>query len=287
MERIVSQRRNRVARRVAGQRRQWPSPVVTSAPVQSHVESTVVSTPPPGRNRHRNPAAIARFVGETLLAVMLTVVVYVQTDRIAHLSASQSENLMLWGEVSENQRFVREAVMSNSPVMSFSNLDLRYARLRGLHFGCTDSERKRAQGEKDSGWSPTYVGMNCKADFSESNLTRSDFQGSQLRSAVFEHANLYEANLALTNLIFASFSDANLRFANLDYAWANHARFESTTLAGSNIRKAHLVKAEFVDANLDSVDFQGSDLTDATFTRVQCSGTLWPARFEPPSGCDD
>lgn len=64
----------------------------------------------------------------------------------------------------------------SSSVMAFSNLDLRYATLRGLHFGCTDAERERLRGEKDSGWSAGYVGGNCRADFSESNLTHSDFQ---------------------------------------------------------------------------------------------------------------
>lgn len=76
----------------------------------------------------------------------------------------------------------------SSSVMAFSNLDLRYATLRGLHFGCTDAERERLRGEKDSGWSAGYVGGNCRADFSESNLTHSDFQGAQLRLAVFEGA---------------------------------------------------------------------------------------------------
>lgn len=217
---------------------------------------------------------------------MLTVVVYVQTDRIADQSSSQSEQLMLWAEVAENQRFVRGVVMSDSPVMPFSNLDLRYASFRGLHFGCTDAERERMRDQKDSGQSPEYVGMNCKADFSESNLTRSDFQGSQLRSAVFEGANLFEANLALTNLIVASFDNVDLRSARLDYSWANSARFESTNLSGSSVRNAHLVEAEFIDVDLSSVDFRGSDLRRAIFTRVQCLDTRWPQDFAAPSGCN-
>jgi uncharacterized protein YjbI with pentapeptide repeats len=217
--------------------------------------------------------------------VVLTVVVFVQTDRIADQSASQSEELMLWGEVAENQRFVREVVIGDSSVMAFSNLDLRYATLRGLHFGCTDAERERLRGEKDSGWSPGYVGGNCRADFSESNLTHSDFQGAQLRLAVFEGANLYQANLALTNLIFAFFRDVDLRSANLDYVWANSVRFVSTTLAGSRIRNAHLVESEFIDVDLSAVDFRESDLTGAAFTRVQCSGTRWPEGFSRPAAC--
>lgn len=233
----------------------------------------------------RDSVRSTRFVAEALLAVVLTVVVFVQTERLADGSARQSEELMRSSELLENQRFVRETVIGDSAVLPFSNLDLRQATLRGLHFGCTDGEREALEGEKDSGWSPSYVGMNCKADFSESNLSGADLQGAQLRLAVFEGATLDGTNLALTNLIYASFSRADLRSARLDYAYATSVRFDSSDLSGASMTNAYLVDAEFIDSNLSDVDLRKSDLTGASFTRVTCERTQWPEGFTPPPAC--
>lgn len=226
------------------------------------------------------------FLTEMALAIMLAAVVYVQTQRIAEQAAQQNEDLVRRSEINENQRYVRETVIGNSPVMPFSNLDLTAVQLRGLHFGCTDAEREKLRDWKDSGVTPEYVGISCEADFSGSKLDYADLQGAQLRGAIFQGASLYQANLAATNLIYAYFNDNDLREAEFSYSWVNYASFQSTMLAGARMRNAHIRGARFTDVDLSNVDFRESDLTDSTFTRVQCSGTRWPEGFARPRGCD-
>jgi uncharacterized protein YjbI with pentapeptide repeats len=159
-----------------------------------------------------------RFLIEALLAILLTVVVYVQTQRLSEQAANQSEELNRWSENIENIRFVRETVIGDSLVMPFGNMDLSYASFTGLHFGCTDEERERARSWRDSASDPRYVGLLCRAAFGRSNLAHVDFQGSQLHGAIFEGATLAGSNLLGTNLIDAWFTNANLDNANLQYS---------------------------------------------------------------------
>ena len=239
-----------------------------------------------GESRERaSKLARLRLVFEAALAVILTVVVYVQTDRIADQAAKQNEALMRWSEIQENVRFVRETAIGDSLVLPFTYLDLQYASLTNIHFGCTDSERKRAQSWKDYLSDPRYPGVGCRADFSDSNLSYSDLRGAQLYLAYFQRTKLYRGNLAYANLSQAKFQDATLDGAHLDKSLANGALFQSTSLSGTVFRDASLRYAEFIDVDLGTSDFRGAKLYGAKFTGVSCEGTKWPTGFRPPAAC--
>lgn len=185
------------------------------------------------------------------------------------------------------ERFVRETAIGESPVMPFTYLDLRGASLTNLHFGCTNRERKRAQAWKDDFADSRYPGVGCRADFGDSDMSYSDLRGAQLYLAYFTRTKLIRTNLAYANLSQAKFEDATLDQASLDRSLSNGTLFQSTSISGAALRGASFRSAQFIDVDLSGSDFRGSNLSGATFTRVTCEGTKWPAGFQRPAGCVD
>lgn len=221
-----------------------------------------------------------------MLAVLIAVVVYVQTQRLADQASAQNEALLGRSANQENIRFVRETVISGSLEMPFEKLDLSYATFRGLHFGCTDRERLRASHWKDAFASPNYTGGRCRADFSSSNLDHADLGGAQLHAASFGYSTLFGATLASANIGQATFRYANLNRARLDRAAANRAWFQATSLDDAVFRDADLTYAKFIDIDFVGTDFRGARLFGAEFVDVSCDRVSWPRDFTPPEGCD-
>jgi hypothetical protein len=121
------------------------------------------------KERDRGLLRDRRFLAESVLAILVTIVVFVQTERIAQQSAQQNEQILARSEVAENVRFVRETVIGDSLTMPFANLDLQYTSLQGLHFGCSDDEWVRARAWHDKRADERYKGNLCTANFGLSN----------------------------------------------------------------------------------------------------------------------
>ena len=64
--------------------------------------------------------------------------------------------------------------------------------------------------------------------------------------AIFEGADLRNANFEGTNLVNADFSNARLEGANFDYAYLKGAIFTNATLAGASLKGAVLRGANFL-----------------------------------------
>lgn len=102
------------------------------------------------------------------------------------------------------------------------------------------------------------------ADFSEVDLSGSNFSGANLKNAMFEGAKLYGAIFSNTNLERADFSGAYLVASNFNGANLREAIFV----------KANLTGASFIGANLELVDFSGSNLQRADLELANLRGTV-------------
>jgi uncharacterized protein YjbI with pentapeptide repeats len=120
-------------------------------------------------------------------------------------------------------------------------------------------------------------------DFSEVELTGSDFAGANLTGV-----NLKRTDLSHSGVSGVNFSDAILVEANLEGAFARGAHFERTDLTGANLRGidvqsasfegATLINADLGEARLVGTNFKGANLTGAIFepfTRRPNDGLLW------------
>lgn len=110
--------------------------------------------------------------------------------------------------------------------------------------------------------------------------------------ADFNHADLYGANLANTNLQGGDFACANLKRsllcdANLAGADFSGAYFKHAVLEGANLRGAIFTGANLKGANLERTDMRGAllcgaDLCDASISySVYDETTVWPDNYDP------
>ena len=110
------------------------------------------------------------------------------------------------------------------------------------------------------------------------------FQGEDLRKAVFYNADLCRANLLETNLNEASLANAKLRnasmykaqlqgsdlhLADLPQAWLEDAELQGARLTRANLRGAILDGAKLNGANLYKATLTDADLQDADLTDVK------------------
>lgn len=107
---------------------------------------------------------------------------------------------------------------------------------------------------------------------SYANLTKTDWQASDLSGADFEHANLSNANLSATRLAGAVFRSANLENANLQNADLTLVDLRGANVAGADFRGTILWASkqdpadQFVQTpakGAQSADVQGVDFTQA------------------------
>lgn len=175
-----------------------------------------------------------------------------------------------------------------------AHANLRYANLRGADL----TSANLAWADLDS------------AILLEANLTDADLKYvDNLRSAVFDSANLTRADLSRANLghavlirtdlteaiLFeANLTDADLRSATLMGANLVGARLSRANLCGADLGAAKLVGADLTGADLTDVDLTRADLRYAVLTGVHLSSacltdalhdenTRWPEHYLPPS----
>ena len=106
------------------------------------------------------------------------------------------------------------------------------------------------------------------------------------------NANLYNANLSVTDLYKANLSEANLRGANLYKANLSGADLSGANLRRSDLSRADLSRANLWEANLreaklSGANLRGADLRGANLREADLSGaegllepSLWLGQFE-------
>ncbi len=134
-----------------------------------------------------------------------------------------------------------------------------------------------------------------QANFCGANLAKSNFQGMNLTSAVFEMAMLAGANfsgatlnkaqLQGANLSGANFNKAHLVEANLDDTMLHLALFQQTNLRIASLRHAMLYKANLRDAVLYQTNLHGVDLSNVIkLTQVQINAVCLHGNTKLPKG---
>jgi GTPase SAR1 family protein len=103
-----------------------------------------------------------------------------------------------------------------------------------------------------AGWNPNLFFPD------NSNLTRLDFEGTNLQDKMLMRANFEDTNLKDANLHYAALQGANLQGANLAGAF-----LFGTYLQNANLRYANLRYATLRYATLYGANFQDTDLQDA------------------------
>lgn len=183
-------------------------------------------------------------------------------------------------EITENLRFVRQAVIDGSELKPFAGLDLRRAHLRGLNLACREPAGRDCADFADA----ILVGANLwRADLSGAAMNRTDLRKALLSFALFNGASLPHAELQGATLFKTDFRDADLRAANLSSVACgvtNGARpqpctsvqFQRAQLSGANLRDADLRNGDFWGAQLSGADLRGADLDGADL-----SAACWDA----------
>lgn len=167
-------------------------------------------------------------------------------------------------EIAANVQFVRDSSLSDASELPYADLDLKGATLEHMQLACIDDE-----GNQDPSRS-----RHC---------------------AIFEGAELEQANLSYSNLTAGRFSGAHMVKVTF-----NNVRVPRGVFVGADLRRAKLINSNFVRANLREADLRGadlsgSDLSDADLTGAQIDGanfdrvclsqkTTWPVQSKvPPS----
>jgi len=166
------------------------------------------STPPrPGIRsflaRNRDDLWLEVISG-VVLALVVSLVVFALDQATTEQRDSRAESL-------GNSLFVRQAVMSDSSILPFSNLNLRGAQLSGLPL--------------------------AGADFSDADLVDAEIKRTDLTGANFSEADLTNVDLTETIFIDANLSEATLRNTDLS----------GTDFTGADLREVDLTDAFYVD----------------------------------------
>ena len=105
-----------------------------------------------------------------------------------------------------------------------------------------------------------------RADFTGMNISKKDFEGADLRFAIFNKANLSGANFKNALLSDAQFIKANLQFADLERADIIDACFHNANLSYANL---DYVKIRYRD--IERIGRKGTALFKANITEVGLS----------------
>ncbi len=120
------------------------------------------------------------------------------------------------------------------------------------------------------------------ADLTNANLTElkgghANFQGAKLSGAKLIKAHLVDASLQMADLKNAYLSGSNLERANLTDAVLENADLKEAILKnvialGANFSKTNLAHANFGGADLKGAVVEGADLNKADFTKADLTG---------------
>ena len=105
-----------------------------------------------------------------------------------------------------------------------------------------------------------------QANFTNSNIERAVFHGSNFEEARFDEANFFMADFSGSNLQRASFHRAIGKKAQFVKSDLGSARMTSMNLMEGTLMKARLTLADFSDSNLYAVEFMNATVGETNFS---------------------
>jgi uncharacterized protein YjbI with pentapeptide repeats len=152
--------------------------------------------------------------------------------------------------------------------------NLREADLRGAKLWGANLRGANLNGANLSGtvggkfdWDPTANGSGRSRGWADLNtdLSRANLRGANLREANLRGAFLIEANLRGANLIGANLSGTDLWGADLSEANLSEADLSGANLRGANLSGADLWGANLIEADLSGACLRGAKVENAIF----------------------
>ena len=122
------------------------------------------------------------------------------------------------------------------------------------------------------------------ADLGGALLTDADLRFAILAGARLDKAILNGADLTEAVLNIAYLRSANLKGADLTEADLSNANLGDTYLLRANLSGADLTGADLTDADLTSADLSGANLTDADLDGANLTDAKWPKDAPVPEG---
>ncbi len=114
-------------------------------------------------------------------------------------------------------------------------------------------------------------------NFTESNLSKTDFKYSIMKNAYLHHVNLQDAELNNADLSHAKLVYSNLRYADFRGANLQDAELRDSSLSGAcfdkaDLRNTTLKEVELKGANLNGVDLRNAKLNGICLKGVKLRG---------------
>jgi len=170
----------------------------------------------------------------------------------------------LWGPRTRKgaQEYVKSHGVKN-PAFEKTDLIVQVDSFRAGDYPCILEDTSVAAADPEQiPQTPAQPDLS-NSDKSDSQLVGSDFSNTNLSQSNFENADLTLADMSDANLSGSQFSNATLIRSNLQNANLSDTDFSNANLAGANLKGATLDGANFEGADMYNVDMQ-----DATFENV-------------------
>lgn len=116
-------------------------------------------------------------------------------------------------------------------------------------------------------------------NFCRTELSQAPLMGVSLKEIRLDGSNLREANFNSANLTNSSLKQTNLALANLGKAILTQVDFERANLCQTNLREAHLKEAKFTGANLQKADLTEAYLFNTVFAQADLRGAKLPQEY--------
>lgn len=114
------------------------------------------------------------------------------------------------------------------------------------------------------------------ANFENADLTGSLFTGSDMRESNFDGANLTDCTFSANDLSGVSFDKAVLVHTRFKASGLNGARFSDANLRNVILTKTDLRKTKFENCIFEGVDFKYSDLSGVCFDEQTFIAVMFP-----------
>lgn len=121
---------------------------------------------------------------------------------------------------------------------------------------------------------------------------RCDLSGAQFKEGFFQFANFYQSDLTGTlwdgaNLAGSTLQETKLANASFVFTNLSGARLEGTDATGANFRNAWLNWAWFANAKLDGADFTGAKMRGAQLYNTDLSKVIGLTQRQIDLACGD
>lgn len=173
-----------------------------------------------------------------------------------------------------------DADLSGAAILmaDFREVDLSDCKLESAHIGSANFEGAKMTRANLSGDIPPHTPWGeVEAVFNRADLTNADLSKSYLCGCEFNDAKLNCANCSKTDFSGSSFqrgelSSIVLEFADLSYANLDEAILNKADLSGASMSRSRMHDADLTEANLSRAVLEEAQLLRANFTKANLTG---------------